>query len=94
VNAVELVHIGFENLVALNRVVAIVNPDSAPVKRLVREARDKGLVIDMTSGRKTKAVLVLDSGQLALAAINPETIAGRLQAQRLVKLEKVDEASA
>lgn len=79
---VELVHVGFDNVIALNRVVAIVSPTSAPIKRLVRQADEKSLVIEMTNGRKTKAVLVLDSGHLALSALQPETIVGQLALQR------------
>jgi regulator of extracellular matrix RemA (YlzA/DUF370 family) len=78
----ELVHIGFGNILAVNRVIAITSPNSAPTKRMVQEARKGGMVIDMTSGRKTKAVLVLDSGHVVLAAIAPETIAGRVTASR------------
>jgi extracellular matrix regulatory protein A len=76
----ELVHIGFGNILAVNRVIAIVSPSSAPTKRMVQEAKEKGNIIDMTSGRRTKAVLVLDSGHVVLAAIAPETIAGRVAA--------------
>lgn len=75
---VKLVHVGFGNIVAVNRVVALVSPDSAPVKRMIREARDRGTLVDLTSGRKTKAAMVLDSGHIVLAAIQPETIASRL----------------
>ena len=78
----ELVHIGFGNILAVNRVIAITSPNSAPTKRMVQEARKVGVVIDMTSGRKTKAVLVLDSGHVVLAAIAPETIAGRVAVSR------------
>jgi len=78
----ELVHLGFGNMVAINKVVAIVFPKSAPLKRLVQEAKSKGLVIDVTNGRKTKAILIMDTGQLVLAAITPETIAGRIIAGR------------
>jgi regulator of extracellular matrix RemA (YlzA/DUF370 family) len=76
----ELVHIGFGNILAVNRVIAIVSPSSAPTTRMVQEAKEKGNIIDMTSGRRTKAVLVLDSGHIVLAAIAPETIAGRVSA--------------
>ena len=75
---VELVHIGFGTFVALNRVLVIMTPDSAPVKRLVQEAREQKVLIDATYGRKTKAVIVQDNGHLVLAAIQPETIAARL----------------
>jgi regulator of extracellular matrix RemA (YlzA/DUF370 family) len=78
----ELVHIGFGNILAVNRVIAVTSPNSAPTKRMVQEVRKGGMVIDMTSGRKTKAVLVLDSGHVVLAAIAPETIAGRVAAIR------------
>lgn len=78
----ELIHIGFGNIVAVNHVVAIVSPSSAPSKRLMQEGKTKGLTIDLTSGRRTKAVIVMDSGQIVLAAITPETIAGRVNAAR------------
>ena len=78
----ELVHVGFGGIVAANRIVAIVSPDSAPVRRLVQEAKDRGVAIDMTYGRKTKAVIILDSGHVALSAIQPETIVSRLESVR------------
>jgi regulator of extracellular matrix RemA (YlzA/DUF370 family) len=90
----EMVHIGFGNIVAMNRVVAIASPNSAPTKRTIQESKNKGLLVDMTSGRRTKAVIVIDSGHIILAALAPETIAGRLQALRgslLLKPEPVDE---
>ncbi len=80
--ATEFLHIGFGGVLAANRIVAILAPDSAPVKRMVRHARRSETAIDMTYGRKTKAVVVLDTGHLALAAIQPETIVGRLKQQR------------
>jgi len=78
----ELVHIGFGNILAMSRVIAIATPNSAPMKRTMQEARNKGLLIDMTNGKRTKAVIVTDSGHIILAALAPETIAGRLQASR------------
>ena len=78
----ELVHVGFGNIIAINKVVAIAHPNSAPVKRIVQEAKAKGLVVDLTSGRKTKAVITMDSGHIVLAAIAPETIAGRVTVGR------------
>ena len=78
----ELVHIGFGNILAMSRVIAIATPNSAPMKRTIQEARNKGLLIDMTNGKRTKAVIVTDSGHIILAALAPETIAGRLQASR------------
>ncbi len=78
----EPVHVGFGNILAVNRVIAIVSPNSAPTKRAIQEGRNKGLLIDMTNGRRTKAVIVTDSGHIILAALAPETIAGRLQLSR------------
>jgi len=78
----ELIHIGFGNVLAVNRVIAMSSPNSAPTKRLVQESKNTGTLIDMTNGRKTKAVLIMDSGHIVLAAIAPETIAGRLTASR------------
>jgi regulator of extracellular matrix RemA (YlzA/DUF370 family) len=78
----ELVHIGFGNIIAMNRVIAIASPNSAPTKRAIQEGKNKGLLVDMTSGRRNKAVIITDSGHIILAALAPETIAGRLQASR------------
>ena len=78
----ELVHIGFGNIIAMNRIITIASPNSAPTKRTIQEARNKGLLIDMTNGRRTKAVVVTDSGHIVLAALAPETIAGRSQITR------------
>ena len=80
--AIELVHIGFGNILAMNRVIAVASPNSAPTKRTIQEGRNKGLLIDMTNGRRTKAVIFTDSGHIILAALAPETIAGRLQVSR------------
>ena len=79
---IELVHIGFGNILAMNKVIAMASPNSAPTKRTIQEARNKGLVIDMTNGRRTKAVIFADSGHIVLAALAPETITGRLQTSR------------
>ena len=78
----ELIHTGFGNHLAINRVLAIVSPNSAPIKRLVQEAKGRGEIIDMTSGRRTKAIIVTDTGHVILAAIAPETIASRVLASR------------
>jgi extracellular matrix regulatory protein A len=80
--AVALVHVGFGNVVALNRLLAIVAPDSAPTKRLMRNAAEHMLVIDATCGHKTKAVIVLDTGAIVLSALSPETIANRVRNPR------------
>lgn len=74
-----LIHIGFGNIVNTAKIIAIVSPDSAPVKRLVQNAKEKGLAIDATQGRKTKAVLVMENSQVVLSALLPETLAGRAQ---------------
>jgi len=74
----ELVHLGFSNMAALNKVVAVIAPNSAPAKRLVHEGKSQGSVIDVTNGRKTKAVIIMETGHILLAAISPETIAGRI----------------
>jgi len=89
---IELVHVGFSNILVMNRVVAIASPNSAPTKRMVQEGRNKGMLIDMTNGRRTKAVLITDSGHVILAALAPETIAGRLQASqpRIGQVEEVE----
>lgn len=91
---IELVHIGFGNILAMNRVIAMASPNSAPTKRAIQEGKNKGLLIDMTNGRRTKAVIFLDSGHIILAALAPETITGRLQASRtssVPRLEQSDE---
>lgn len=77
------VHIGFGNIVAMNRIIAMASPNSAPTKRAIQEGRNKGVLIDMTNGRRTKAVIFADSGHVILAALAPETIAGRLQTSRV-----------
>ena len=69
--SIQLLNIGFGNMVSANRVMAIISPESAPIKRMVQDARDKGLLIDATYGRKTRAALVMDSGQIVLSAIQP-----------------------
>ncbi len=74
----KLINIGYGNMVSANRVVAVVSPDSAPVKRMIQEAREAGKLVDATLGRRTKAVLIMDSGHIVLAAVQPTTVAGRL----------------
>jgi len=87
---IELIHIGFGNILAMNKVIAMASPNSAPTKRTIQEARTKGLVVDMTNGRRTKAVIFTDSGHVVLAALAPETITGRLQASRGNPAPRVD----
>ncbi len=74
----QLVNIGYGNMISAERIVAIVSPDAAPVKRLVQNARDKGMLIDASCGRKTKAVLIMDSDHVVLSAVQPETVAHRV----------------
>ena len=93
--SLELVHVGFNNVIAINRVIAIASPNSAPTKRAIQQGKNNGLLVDLTNGRRTKAVIITDSGHIVLAALTPETIAGRLQASRsenpLPRLELDDE---
>lgn len=74
----KLINIGFGNMVAAERVIAVVSPESAPIKRIIREAEDRGTLINATYGRRTRAVIVTDSGHTVLSAVQPETIAARL----------------
>lgn len=75
---IKLVNIGFGNIVSANRIVAIVSPESAPIKRIMQEARDRGMSIDATYGRRTRAVIITDSDHIILSAVQPETVANRL----------------
>ncbi len=91
---IELVHVGFGNVLAMNKVIAIASPNSAPTKRAIQEVKNKGLLIDMTNGRRTKAAIFTDSGHIVLAALAPETITGRSQVTRggsVLKPEQSDE---
>ncbi len=74
---IRLINIGFGNIVSANRVIAIVSPESAPIKRIISDARDRGQLIDATYGRRTRAVIITDSGHVVLSAIQPETVANR-----------------
>ena len=74
----KLINIGFGNMVSAGRLIAIVSPASAPIKRMIQGARDRGMLIDATYGRRTRAVLIMDSDHIVLSAIQPETVAGRL----------------
>ncbi len=75
---VYFINVGFGNVVASNKVVSVVSPESAPIKRLVQESKEKGTLIDATYGRRTRAVIVMDSGHIVLSPLQPETIAHRL----------------
>jgi len=73
----KLINVGFGNIINPNRVIAIVSPESAPIKRLMQEAKGKGTLIASTCGRRTRAIIVMDSGHIVLSALQPETIANR-----------------
>ena len=75
----QLVNIGFGNIVSASRIIAIVSPESAPIKRIVQEAKDSKMAVDATYGRRTRAVLIMDSGHVILSAVQPETVAGRFE---------------
>ncbi len=81
----KLMNIGFGNIIAVERILAIVSPDSAPIKRMVQEAKDSKLAIDATYGRKTRAVIIMDTGHLVLSALQPETVAARLDKEIIEK---------
>ena len=78
----QFIHIGFGNLVNTSKIIAVVSPESAPIKRLIQNAKEKGTAIDATQGRKTKAVLVMEDSQIVLSALLPETIGNRVQSER------------
>lgn len=83
----QLINIGFGNIISSNRIIAIVSPESAPIKRLVQEAKDQGRAIDATCGRKTRAVIIMDSDHVVLSAVQPETVAGRYEDDNIKKEE-------
>lgn len=75
--SIKLINIGFGNIVSANRIISIVSPESAPIKRIIQDARDRGSLIDATYGRRTRAVIVMDSDHVILSAVQPETVAHR-----------------
>jgi regulator of extracellular matrix RemA (YlzA/DUF370 family) len=83
----KLTNIGFGNMIAAERIIAVVSPESAPIKRIIREAEDDGSLINATYGRRTRAVIVTDSGHIILSALQPETISGRLSGETEEKNE-------
>ncbi|AIC94888.1 MULTISPECIES: extracellular matrix/biofilm regulator RemA [Bacillaceae] len=85
---IKLINIGFGNIVSANRIISIVSPESAPIKRIMQEARERNMLIDATYGRRTRAVIVTDSDHVILSAVQPETVAQRLH----TKDEEADEA--
>ena len=78
----KLINIGFGSLISAEHLIAIVSPDSAPIKRMAQEARDRGILIDATFGRKTRAVLILDNDHLILSALQPETLSARAEGEK------------
>lgn len=82
-SAIKLINIGFGNVVLANRIVTIVSPESAPIKRIIQEARDEGKLVDATYGRKTRAVIITDSEHIILSSIQPETMANRIVAKEI-----------
>ncbi|UUH75722.1 extracellular matrix/biofilm regulator RemA [Bacillus altitudinis] len=84
---IKLINIGFGNIISANRMISIVSPESAPIKRMIQDARDRGMLIDATYGRRTRAVVIMDSDHVILSVVQPETVAQRLS----VKEEIIDE---
>ena len=84
----KLLNIGFVNMVSTDRLIAIVSPDSAPIKRMIQEGRDRGVLIDATYGRKTRSVVIMDSDHIVLSAIQPDTVAARLNGKEAVEEEE------
>lgn len=77
----KLINIGFGNIVSAGRIIAIVSPESAPIKRIMQDARDRGMLVDATYGRRTRAVIITDSDHIILSAVQPETVAHRLDSR-------------
>ena len=84
----KLLNIGFGNMVSADRLIAIVSPESAPIKRIIQEGRDRGMLIDATYGRKTRSVVMMDSDHIVLSAIQPDTVAARLNGKEAVEEEE------
>jgi len=87
----KLINVGFGNMVSAGRLVAVVSPDSAPIKRMIQEARDRGVLIDATYGRRTRAVLIMDNDHIVLSALQPETIASRVSDKEISFAEEEEE---
>lgn len=84
----KLVNIGFGNMVSPQRLISVIGPDSAPVKRMIQEAREAGCLIDATYGRRTRAVLIMDSGHIVLSALQPETVSARMAGKEIESSEE------
>ena len=87
----KLINIGFGNMISAGRLVAIVSPDSAPIKRMVQESRERGMLIDATYGRKTASIFIMDSDHLVLSALQPDTVASRLESREAPEAEEDEE---
>lgn len=85
----KLVNVGFGNVVNSNKIISIISPEAAPIKRMVQSAKDNGMAIDATCGRRTKAVIVMENGHLILSSLLPETIAGRVNQKELTDPQEV-----
>ncbi len=90
----KLINIGYGNMVSADRVVAVISPESAPIKRMIQDAREGGNLIDATYGRRTRAVVIADSGHIILSAIGPETVANRLEGESMAAGEEEREEEA
>jgi len=88
-DCIQFLNIGYGNMVSANRIIAILSPDSAPIKRIVQETKEKGALIDATYGRKTRSVIMMDTGQIVLSPNIPVTIGGRLDSAK--QIEKLNE---
>lgn len=86
-----LINIGFGNVVASSRILAVISPDSAPIKRIMQEAKDRGMLIDASFGRKTKSVLIMDTDHVILSSIPPETVRARLEGKAVAEHEGEEE---
>ncbi|MGB9808564.1 MAG: extracellular matrix/biofilm regulator RemA [Caldanaerobacter sp.] len=89
--SIKLINIGFGNIISANRLVAIVSPESAPIKRIIQEAKNRGMLIDATYGRRTRAVIITDSDHIILSAVQPETVANRLTSKEIIEEEEFEE---
>lgn len=85
--SIKLINIGFGNIVNANRIISIVSPESAPIKRIIQEARDRSMLVDATYGRRTRAVIITDSDHVILSAVQPETVAHRLTSREDISEE-------
>lgn len=90
---IRFINVGFGNIVSAGRIIAIVSPDSAPIKRIIQEAREGGRLIDATYGRRTRAVIVMDSDHVVLSAVQPETVANRLDNDARAEADDEEEAT-